>query len=62
MLHSKINLHTSSNSFNKKNIFAVNEKKDDKALTKIENEYFMDIKKMNELIEKKGVKIKKKMN
>jgi serine/threonine protein kinase len=51
MLRSKINSHTSSNSFNKKNIFAVNEKKDDKVLTKIGNEYFMDIKKMKELIE-----------
>ena len=51
MLGSKINSHTSSNSFNKKNIFAVNEKKDDKVLTKIGNEYFMDIKNMKELIE-----------
>ena len=50
MLDSKRNSHTSSNSFNKKNIFVVNDKKNDKAPTKIENEHLMDINKMKELI------------
>ena len=51
MLGSNINSHTSSNSFDKKNIFAVNEIKDDKALMKVEKEYFMDLENMNKLIE-----------
>ena len=50
MLDSKRNSHTSSNSFNKKNILVVNEKNNNKAPTKIENENFMDITKMKEFI------------
>ena len=50
MLDSKRNLHTNSNSFNKKNIFALNEKINDKVPKEIENENYMDIKKMIELI------------
>ena len=50
MLDSKRNSHTSSNSFNKKNILVVNEKNNNKAPIKIENENFMDITKMKEFI------------
>jgi len=54
MLGSKINSQNSSNSFNKNNILDVNNKKDDKTHTKNtlkkENEYFMDINKMKEII------------
>ena len=54
MLDSKINSDNSYNSFNKKNIFVLKEKKDDKTPTKNtlikESEYSMDITKMNEII------------
>jgi len=54
MLDSKINSDNSYNSFNKNNIFVINEKKDDKIPTKNtlkkESEYFMDTTKMNEII------------